>query len=591
MISQPRRILFYTLAGCIPIILIVAAEVLFRLLGVGESTRTPFIKLQENADYAVFNPAYAERYFQGFTPSVAYNPFSAQKPENSYRIVVLGGSSTAGFPYHFYYGFPESVGRRAQAYMTERRIEIINLGMTAVNSYTLWDLKKRVRDIQPDVVLIYAGHNEYYGAFGAGSNIGLSTQSIFLKRLLLKLKRTAIFTSLEQLIQPRPELLPGESDGEQTLMARVVREAVIQEGDDVFLAGIKQFETNMRDVVTEFSDAGIPVIIGTLTSNTQDQAPLGKLDEAQTLFETAQSMSCEYRGCSRESFIRAKDLDEIRFRAPSEINSIIRSMTSDGEAILVDVEQLFENESLTGVPGSDLFIDHLHPNQKGLELMGAAFASAILEHENIKAEPTAWPTEMKLDPLAASHANLLVERLLMDYPFIQGRSPDVTARLSDSLVAKFKSGKQTDSLSATIVTSPLTVSEALFEAIQSSEITPQERAQMYEALFYWRPLAIDYMKQTVAQQVTEPLLDSLTTRLAVYGANKTNDVYFWNVLGAVFLRQNHFQEADRSLAKAEAIDSTSTAMLFNRAKYYLTVGDTLTAQSYFSRYQEKSTQN
>ena len=167
----------------------------------------------------------------------------------------------------------------------------------------------------------------------------------------------------------------------------------------------------------------------------------------------------------------------------------------------------------------------------------------------------------------------------------------MTARLSDSLVARFKSGKKTDSLSATIVTSPLTVSEALFEAIQSSEITPQERAQMYEALFYWRPLAIDYMKQTVAQQVTEPLLDSLTTRLAVYGANKTNDVYFWNVLGAVFLRQNHFQEADRSLAKAEAIDSTSTAMLFNRAKYYLTVGDTLTAQSYFSRYQEKSTQN
>ncbi|HVO75336.1 MAG TPA: hypothetical protein VMT35_15005, partial [Ignavibacteriaceae bacterium] len=41
--------------------------------------------------------------------------------------------------------------------------------MTAVNSYTLLDLLPGVLNQKPDLILIYAGHNEYYGALGVGS--------------------------------------------------------------------------------------------------------------------------------------------------------------------------------------------------------------------------------------------------------------------------------------------------------------------------------------------------------------------------------------------------------------------------------------
>jgi len=52
-----------------------------------------------------------------------------------------------------------------------KNIEVINTGITAVNSYTLWDLTDDIIEQKPDLVIIYAGHNEYYGALGVGSII------------------------------------------------------------------------------------------------------------------------------------------------------------------------------------------------------------------------------------------------------------------------------------------------------------------------------------------------------------------------------------------------------------------------------------
>ena len=41
--------------------------------------------------------------------------------------------------------------------------------MAAINSYTLLDLLDEVIAQSPDAILIYTGHNEYYGAMGVGS--------------------------------------------------------------------------------------------------------------------------------------------------------------------------------------------------------------------------------------------------------------------------------------------------------------------------------------------------------------------------------------------------------------------------------------
>ena len=74
--------------------------------------------------------------------------------------------------------------------MPDKTVEVINLGISAVNSYTLFDQVDEIIEQKPDAILIYAGHNEFYGALGVGSNENLGGFPAFV-RFYLKLQRFA----------------------------------------------------------------------------------------------------------------------------------------------------------------------------------------------------------------------------------------------------------------------------------------------------------------------------------------------------------------------------------------------------------------
>ena len=58
--------------------------------------------------------------------------------------------------------FSRYIRKRLELVYPNTTIEVVNISMTAVNSYTVLDLLPGVLDQKPDLVLIYAGHNEYY---------------------------------------------------------------------------------------------------------------------------------------------------------------------------------------------------------------------------------------------------------------------------------------------------------------------------------------------------------------------------------------------------------------------------------------------
>lgn len=49
----------------------------------------------------------------------------------------------------------------------------MNTSLVATNSYTIRDMVPEILEQQPDMVIIYSGHNEYYGALGVGSSQSL----------------------------------------------------------------------------------------------------------------------------------------------------------------------------------------------------------------------------------------------------------------------------------------------------------------------------------------------------------------------------------------------------------------------------------
>src|SRR6478672_11336249 len=113
----------------------------------------------------------AARFFpnEQFPPSPPNDVFLAQKPARSFRLFPLGESSTAGFPYPPNAMFSREVADALRDVLPTDTVEVVNLGIAATNTYAIVDFVGEILDQHPDAVMIYAGHNEYYGALGVGS--------------------------------------------------------------------------------------------------------------------------------------------------------------------------------------------------------------------------------------------------------------------------------------------------------------------------------------------------------------------------------------------------------------------------------------
>ena len=133
------------------------------------------VSQDKSVKYLQPNPDIIHRYFSEprFAPNVSPDTvyFSKQKVRGSFRIVIQGGSTAAGFPYGRWASLQGMLEQRFKRLYPHKNIEIINTAMAAVNSYTLLDFTDEIIAQQPDLVLIYAGHNEYLGIMGVGSAI------------------------------------------------------------------------------------------------------------------------------------------------------------------------------------------------------------------------------------------------------------------------------------------------------------------------------------------------------------------------------------------------------------------------------------
>ena len=79
------------------------------------------------------------------------------KPENVYRIIILGESNV-----NYMYWSLLHLGERLTGTPGEtRRFEMINLGGLAYGSHRLRIIASEILGYDPDLVLIYAGHNEF----------------------------------------------------------------------------------------------------------------------------------------------------------------------------------------------------------------------------------------------------------------------------------------------------------------------------------------------------------------------------------------------------------------------------------------------
>ncbi|RLD55879.1 MAG: hypothetical protein DRI97_08600 [Bacteroidetes bacterium] len=391
-----RNKIFFRLLSWILILVIIASlELILRLFSYGTDMHlfvAPESEAKEN--YLKLNPHVGEKYFTRFEATTGTNDmFLRQKPKNGFRIFLLGSSTLYGYPYDTNLMASRILHKRLEDAFPARHIEVVNTSITAINSITLKDFMNQVLKYEPDAILIYAGHNEYYGAFGVGSNETMS-KSPLITSAHLKLMNLRIYQLMRSAVGGISKgLTKGSEISEEkgTLMKKIVKDKDIVYQGEKYDVGLEQYRNNLSYMVKKATNQKVPVFISDLVSNIKDLPPFGDVEEEDLSAGKAyqEAIDALVRGDTlgaKSMFYRAKDLDPIRFRASEEISEVIYLLAEESNATLIPAREWFSNNSQGGLIGNNLLTEHVHPNIDGQFVLADAFYSSIVSSGLIESE-------------------------------------------------------------------------------------------------------------------------------------------------------------------------------------------------------------
>ena len=588
-ISPARKRLFWIITCVISFLTIIVFEIALRLFHYGGNPDL-FVSIpDESSKYYGINLDIAKRYFTTLpdAPTPRKDLFLKEKPENGYRIFILGESTAAGFPYGNNVTFPRILNRRLSDAFPDKYVEVVNTALTAINSYTQLDFMDEILQQKPDALLIYAGHNEYYGALGIGSMESIGKQRWVVKTVLA-LQKLRLYTLVQHIVSGIEDQLGTgsqnnhKSDPSATLMERIVANKSIPYKSEEYEAGKEQFRENLSEIIEKARHAGVRVILSELVSNIRDNEPFESIEGADTpsamnLYTSAQKKEQQGNyGEAKTEYYFAKDLDALRFRAPEEFNAVIHEVASQYNVPVVPMKSLFELHSPHGIIGNNLMLEHLHPNLEGYFLMADAFFDTMQKEkfisdewreENIK--PAAYyRTHWGMTALDSVYASLIVTRLKGGWPFIKEQRQNIaldTIKLSTII----------DTVAARIVSTGVeTLEQGHMELADYYQRNGDfEKAfNEYNALIYTVPYFDLFYEPALKVLVGMKRYDkAIEILFDLLHYQKTAFTYQW--IGQIYLLANQPLEGIPYLEKARERDAHNSVLLYNLCRAYYNLSE------------------
>jgi tetratricopeptide (TPR) repeat protein len=326
----------------------------------------------------------------------------APKSAKELRVFVFGGSTVYGVPVPEV-GFVAQMQYWLRRLYPERDIRLYNYGWWGEDTAYVSRQVARRLDGQPDLVIVISGHNEFLGSPPRGSADRLQeiVRSRFATARVLRTLTSRMKNRDASFVMPcevRPWL----------------------RGTDYFAAALASYEASLTRIVEEVTAHGVPLIVATLTSNLSDWPPVYKrladrdraytarvtqiqqllrdgqygdaserLSDAMTTYPNdammyflrgqLQASQRDY-GAAVDSFAAARDLDPMPYRAPGQINSIIRRVASGVPGVrLLDLEEIYRARAENGLVGFALIADNVHGTPFGESITAAALIDTMID--------------------------------------------------------------------------------------------------------------------------------------------------------------------------------------------------------------------
>lgn len=400
----------------------------------GLKTQDPFVGFASNVPLYVPDPDSPDlprmitarnkrRYFNQQT-------FPRKKAAGAYRIFTLGGSTTYGRPYNDTTSFSGWLRELLPVVDASRKWEVINAGGISYASYRVAHLMEELVNYQPDLFIVYTGHNEFleertYRQIKEMPSVIRSTVGL--------LSRTRTWSAMSMAIQSLGASTRTAMTNRDKLSGEV--KAILDQSagldryrrDDFLREKIfNHFRISLERMAVLARSVDAEIIFVTPGSSLNDCAPFksehtdglapesrqrseqllaqakaaisqGNWGDALGLLNNAVSLDPRYaelhyrRGQALLALKRfkeagvalrqARDEDVCPLRALTPMRQIVTQVAREQGAQLVNYVELLERSMQKAkghpIPGKELFLDHVHPTIEGHKLLAVELVKAM----------------------------------------------------------------------------------------------------------------------------------------------------------------------------------------------------------------------
>lgn len=364
----------------------------------------------------------------------AFRPqsFAAVKGPDSFRVFCLGGSTVQGRPYSVETSFTTWLELNLRAARGDAETEVVNCGGVSYASYRLVGLMRGLLEHEPDLFIVYTGHNEFLEDRTYARLRKAPTPLVRLHRTLLHLRSYALADRYLSRRSESPPHIPFPARV-QTKLDSAEALASYRRDDPWRRETIEQFRRNLETMVHMARGANVPIILVDPVANLKDCPPF-KSQPADGLSESQLSQVAELRrraggiGWSdpygkirlleeaaeidrrdagllfllgtcyervgrfeeaRKWFVRAKEEDVCPLRILEPMHAVIRDVAGRQRVPFVDVPSLIEQRTPHGIPGEECLLDHVHPSIESHQAIADALYQAI-EGMGLIRRPAGW---------------------------------------------------------------------------------------------------------------------------------------------------------------------------------------------------------